>query len=78
MDKNRIEGCYGAMSEHNITKPSGMLVEVNAAAVQRSNVSLPGEVCAGKPVQESGEAIVIEETSRSASVHSKFAGGLTR
>ena len=63
MDKNRIEGCYGAMSEHNITKSSGMLVEVNAAAVQWNNVSLPGEVCTGKPVQESAEAIVNEETS---------------
>ncbi len=78
MDKNRIEGRHGAMSGHNTTKSSGMPVEVNAAAVQRSNVSLPGEVCTGKPVQESAEAIVVEETNRSAFVHSKVAGGLTR
>jgi len=41
-----------------------MCVKVNAAAVQWSNVSLPGEICIGKPVQKSAEAIVIEETSR--------------
>ena len=78
MDKNRIEGRHGAMSGHNTTKSSGMPVEVNAAAVQWSNVSLPGEACIGKPVQESAEAIVVEETSRSAKEHSKVAGGLTR
>ncbi len=78
MDKNRIEGRHGAMSGHNTTKSSGMPVKVNAAAVQWSNVSLPGEVCTGKPVQESADAIVIEETSRSARVHSKVAGSLTR
>lgn len=44
MDKNCIEDRHGAMSWHNTTKSSGMPVEVNAAAVQWSNVSLPGEI----------------------------------
>jgi hypothetical protein len=78
IDKNRIEGRHGASRWHNTPKTSGMAVKVNAAAVQRSNVSLPGEICTGKPVQESAEAIVIEETSRSANEHGKVAGGLTR
>ena len=78
MNKNRIEGRHGASRWHNTPKTSGMAVKVNAAAVQWSNVSLPGEVCTGKPVQESAEAIVVEETSRSAKEHSKVAGGLTR
>ena len=43
MDKNRIEGRHGAMSWHNTAKSSGMPVEVNPAAVRRSNVQLPGE-----------------------------------
>jgi hypothetical protein len=57
-----------------------MLVEVNAVAVQQSNVLLPGEVCTGKPVQKSAEAIVIEETSRGleeARLNDET-GGLTR
>ncbi len=62
----------------NTPKASGMPVTVNAVAVQWSNVSLPGEICTGKPGQKSADAIVIEETSRSASMHSKVAGGLTR
>ena len=66
MNKNRIRGRHGAMSEHNITKSSGMPVQVNAAAVQWSNVPLPGEICFGKPGQKSADVIVIEETSRSA------------
>ena len=66
MDKNCIEGRHGAMSGHNTTKSSGLLVTVNAAAVQWSNVSLPGEICCGKPGQKSADVIVIEETSRSA------------
>ena len=41
-----------------------MPVEVNAAAVRRSNVPLPGEICIGKPVQKSAEAIVVGATSR--------------
>jgi hypothetical protein len=44
MDKNRIEGRHGASRWHNTPKASsGMPVEVNAAAVQQSNVQLPGE-----------------------------------
>jgi hypothetical protein len=45
MDKNRIEGRHGAMSWHNTAKSAGMPVEVNAAAVRRSNVQLitPGD-----------------------------------
>ncbi len=78
MEKNRIEGRHGASRWHNTPKASGMLVKVNAAVVQWSNVSLPGEVCTGKPVQESAEAIVVEETNRRAFLHSKVAGGLTR
>ena len=64
MNKNRIEGRHGASRWHNTPKASGMCVKVNAAAVQWSNVSLPGEICIGKPVQKSAEAIVVEETSR--------------
>jgi len=78
MNKNCIEGRHGASRWHNTPKASGMAVKVNAAAVQRSNVSLPGEICSGKPGQKSADAIVVEETSRSARVHSKVAGGLTR
>ena len=43
MDKNRIEGRQGAPRWHNTPKASGMPLEVNAAAVRRSNVLLPGE-----------------------------------
>ena len=43
MDKNRIEGRHGASRWHNTPKATGMPVEVNAAAVRRSNVPLPGE-----------------------------------
>ena len=61
-------------------------------AVQQSNVSLPGETCCSRRPseavapeaerlegerQESAEAIVVGETSRSAQEHSKVAGGLT-
>ena len=74
MDKNRIEGRHGATSWHNTAKSSGVPVEVNAAAVQRSNVPLPGEICAGKPAQKSAEAVVVEETSLSADVHPVPAG----
>jgi hypothetical protein len=64
MDKNRIEGRHGAPRWHNTPKASGMPVEVNAAAVQWSNVSLPGEISVAKAVEKSAEAIVIGETSR--------------
>ena len=76
MDKNRIEGRHGAMSWHNTAKSPGMPVEVNAAAVQRSNVPLPGEIPPLSGGGKSAEAIVAGETSRSADEHSKDAGGL--
>jgi hypothetical protein len=43
MDKNRIKGRHGAMRGHNTPKSSGMPVEVNSAAVRRSNAQLLGE-----------------------------------
>ena len=58
MDKNCIEGRHGAMSWHNTTKTSGMPVEVNAAAVQQSNVSLPGEISPAQASEKSAEIIV--------------------
>ena len=64
MDKNRIEGRHGASRWHNTPKASGMPVEVNAAAVRRSNVPLPGEISSSKDGEKSAEAIVVEETSR--------------
>lgn len=78
MDKNRIEGRYGTTSWHNTAKSSGLPVEVNAAVVQGSTVLLPGETCRERSGQESAEAIVVGETSRSAEKHSKVAGGLTQ
>ena len=74
MDKNRIEGRHGAMSWHNTAKSAGMPVEVNAVAVRRSNVQLPGEIPPLSGGGKSAEAIVVEETSRSAHEHSKIAG----
>jgi len=74
MDKNRIEGRHGAMSWHNTAKSAGMPVEVNAVAVRRSNVQLPGEIPPLSGGGKSAEAIVVEETSRSADEHSKIAG----
>ena len=53
-----------------------MPVEVNPAAVQRSNVSLPGEIPLLSGGGKSADAIVAGETSRSADEHSKDAGGL--
>jgi hypothetical protein len=53
-------------------------VEVNAVAVRRSNVQLPGEIPPLSGGQKSAEAIVVGETSRSADEHSKIAGGLTQ
>ncbi len=64
MDKNRIEGRHGAPRWHNTPKAFGMPVEVNAAAVQWSNVPLPGEISPPKGGEKSAEAIVIGETSR--------------
>jgi hypothetical protein len=78
MDKNRIEGRYGTTSWHNTAKSSGLPVEVNAAVVQGSIAFLPGETCRERSGQESAEAIVAGDTSRSADEHSKIAGGLTQ
>jgi len=64
MDKDRIEGRHGAMSWHNTAKSAGMPVEVNAVAVRRSNVQLPGEIPPLSGGGKSAEAIVVEETSR--------------
>jgi hypothetical protein len=81
MNKNPARGRdrRGASRWHNTPKASGMPVKVNAAAVQWSNVSLPGEICSSwrppkavapeaerreREMQKSAEAIVIEETSR--------------
>ena len=61
MDKNCIEGRHGAMRGHNTPKSSGMPVEVNAAAVQGSNVSLPGEIRSEQSERKSAEVIVAEE-----------------
>ena len=76
MDKNRIEGRHGATSWHNTAKSSGVPVEVNAAAVRRSNVPLPGEIPPTQDGGKSAEAIVVGATSRSAREHNKVAGGL--
>ncbi len=78
MDKNRIEGRYGTTSWHKTAKSSGLPVEVNAAVVQGSTVSLPGEICRERSGQKSAEAIVVVEMSRSALAHVKETGGLTR
>lgn len=74
MDKNRIEGRHGATSWHNTAKPSGVPVEVNAAAVRWSNVPLPGEISPAPAGEKSAEVVVVVETSRSAHEHVKVAG----
>ena len=76
MDKNRIEGRQGASRWHNTPKASGMPLEVNAAAVRRSDVPLPGEIPPPEGGGKSAEAIVAGGTSRSAEQHNKIAGGL--
>jgi hypothetical protein len=101
MDKNRIEPersgdslpakrCgqrrQGASRWHNTPKASGMPLEVNPAAVQWSNVQLPGEpersgdgrrqISPPQGDEKSAEVVVVEETSRSAHEHVKVAGGL--
>ena len=93
MDKNRIEPersgdslrakqswqrRYGTTSWHNTAKAAGMPVEVNAVVAQGGITLLPGETCRERSGQESAEAIVVGETSRSANEHSKIAGGLTQ
>jgi hypothetical protein len=64
MDKNRIEGRHGASRGHNTPKTSGMPVEVNPAAVLRSNVQLPGEISSSQDAEKSAEVIVVGKTSR--------------
>jgi len=79
MDKNRIEGRHGAMSWHNTTKSSGMLVEVNPAAVRRSNVQLPGEISRASAREKSAEVIVVGKTSRGHDARfNNDTGGLNR
>ncbi len=58
MNKKRIEGQHGAPRGHNTPKATGVPVEVNAAAVRRSKVPLPGEICPEKFWQKSVEVIV--------------------
>ncbi len=43
MDENRMEGRQGASRWHNTPKAPGMPLEVNAAAVRRSDAPSPGE-----------------------------------
>jgi hypothetical protein len=64
-------------SWRNTAKSSGLRVEVNAAVVRGSIVPLPGEISPPRGGEKSADAIVVEETSRSAEEHSKVAGGLT-
>jgi len=80
MNKNRIEGRQGAPRWHNTPKASGMPLEVNAAAVRRSNVLLPGEIRSEKSGRKSAEAIVVEESSRGLGYArlNNETGGLTR
>ena len=79
MDKNRIEGRHGAMSWHNTAKSSGMPVEVNSAAVRRSNVPLPGEISPAQAAEKSAEVIVVGKTSRGRDARvNNDTGGLNR
>ncbi len=79
MDKNRIEGRHGAMSWHNTAKSSGMPVEVNPAAVRRSNVPLPGESSSAQAAEKSAEVILVGKTSRGRDARlNNDTGGLNR
>ena len=79
MTKNRIEGRHGAMSWHNTAKSSGMPVEVNSAAVRRSNVQLPGEISRASAPEKSAEVIVVGKTSRGRDARlNNDTGGLNR
>ena len=79
MDKNRIEGRHGASRGHNTPKTTGMPVEVNSAAVRRSNVQLPREISSSQGGEKSAEVVVVEETSRRRSAHfNNDTGGLNR
>ena len=79
MNKNRIEGRHGASRGHNTPKTSGMPVEVNSAAVRRSNVQLPGEISRASAPEKSAEVIVVGKTSRGRDVRlNNDTGGLNR
>ena len=79
MDKNRIEGRHGASRGHNTPKTSGVPVEVNPAAVQWSNVQLPGEISPSQDSEKSAEVIVVGKTSRGRDARSNNdTGGLNR
>ena len=79
MDKNRIEGRHGASRGHNTPKTSGVPVEVNPAAVRRSNVQLPGEISRASAREKSAEVIVVGKTSRGRDARSNNdTGGLNR
>jgi hypothetical protein len=79
MDKNRIEGRHGASRGHNTPKTSGMPVEVNAVAVRRSNVQLPGEISPAKAAEKSAEVILFGKMSRGRDARSNNdTGGLNR
>ena len=79
MEKNRIEGRHGAMSWHNTAKSTGMPVEVNAVAVRRSNVQLPGEIPPAQAVGKSAEVVVVGKTSRGRDARlNNDTGGLNR
>ncbi len=79
MEKNRIEGRHGASRGHNTPKTSGMPVEVNPAAVRRSNVQLPGEISTAKAAEKSAEVIVVGKTSRGRDARiNNDTGGLNR
>ncbi len=79
MDKNRIEGRHGAMRGHNTPKSSGMPVEVNSAAVRRSNVQLPGEISPSQDGEKSAEVEVVGKTSRGRDARiNNDTGGLNR
>ena len=79
MDKNRIEGRHGASRGHNTPKTIGMPVEVNPAAVRRSNVQLPGEISPAQAAEKSAEVIVVGKTSRGRDARlNNDTGGLNR
>jgi hypothetical protein len=79
MDKNRVEGRHGAMSWHNTAKSIGMTVEVNSAAVQWSNVQLPGEISRASAPEKSAEVIIVGKTSRGRDARlNNDTGGLNR
>jgi hypothetical protein len=79
MEKNRIEGRHGASRGHNTPKTSGMPVEVNPAAVRRSNVQLPGEISRASAHEKSAEVIVAGKTSRGHDARiNNDTGGLNR